>query len=208
MKSLPVRGCPATGSELRGGEAADDATQDHWRKCTVFDCCSGAGGVSCGASRAGFDVPYALDVWDTYKANHPQTALFQMPMGEFVSSQSPDGMMVDVLHYSPPAHTRDSVQDNANISALYGLGGLITMLGPRIITVEQTFGITRKGHASYFHNFLADLTKYGYSFCFKVINLADLGVPQRHRRVLSIMHTACDGQIASEFQVTLSKDRA
>ncbi|KAI6780044.1 uncharacterized protein J7T54_007520 [Emericellopsis cladophorae] len=74
---------------------------------------------------------------------------------------------VDVLHLSPPcqpfspAHTRPSPQDDENIFALYSCNALIDKVRPRIITVEETFGLPMQRHQDYFHGFLNDFTQYG-----------------------------------------------
>ncbi|RSL57954.1 hypothetical protein CEP51_014149 [Fusarium floridanum] len=165
------------------------------QKYTVFDSCSGAGGVSRGALMAGFKIQYAIDkapeVWETYETNFPDTHLFNMSLDEFLSFDN-QHMRVDVLHFSPPcqffspAHTHASAQDDDNIFALYGCNQLLKKLRPRIITVEQTFGLTHHRHAEYFYSFLADFTQHGYSVRWRVIKLCTWGAAQDRKRLIII----------------------
>ncbi|KAJ4246227.1 hypothetical protein NW757_009681 [Fusarium falciforme] len=165
------------------------------QKYTVFDSCSGAGGVSRGALMAGFKIQYAIDkapeVWDTYETNFPDTHLFKMSLDEFLSFDN-QHMRVDVLHFSPPcqffspAHTHASAQDDDNIFALYSCNQLLKKLRPRIITVEQTFGLTHHRHAEYFCSFLADFTQHGYSVRWRVIKLCTWGAAQDRKRLVLI----------------------
>ncbi|KAL6361453.1 hypothetical protein LRP88_04921 [Fusarium phalaenopsidis] len=165
------------------------------QKYTVFDSCSGAGGVSRGALMAGFKIQYAIDkapeVWDTYETNFPDTHLFKMSLDEFLSFDN-QHMRVDVLHFSPPcqffspAHTHESAQDDDNIFALCSCNQLLKKVTPRIITVEQTFGLTHHRHAEYFYSFLADFTQHGYSVRWRVIKLCTWGAAQDRKRLILI----------------------
>ncbi|CCT70213.1 related to cytosine C5-DNA methyltransferase [Fusarium fujikuroi IMI 58289] len=177
-------------------ERPNEEDRSHGQQYTIFDSCSGAGGVSRGALMAGFKVRYALDkapeVWDTYQANFPETELFKMSLDQFLSSAQTSHLRVDVLHFSPPcqffspAHTHASEHDDANIFALYGCNQLLKKLRPRIVTVEQTFGLTHDRHEEYFNGFLGDFTQHGYSIRWRVIKLCTWGAAQDRRRLIII----------------------
>lgn len=175
-------------------EVENNKTQSHGQKYTMFDSCSGAGGVSRGALMAGFKVQYAIDkapqVWDTYQTNFSDTELFRMPLDQFLSDPQNGHKRVDVLHFSPPcqffspAHTHASAQDDENIFALYGCNQLLKKLRPRVITVEQTFGLTHDRHQQYFHPFLQDFTQHNYSVRWKVVKLCTWGAAQDRKRLI------------------------
>ncbi|KAL3600618.1 hypothetical protein FPOAC2_04863 [Fusarium poae] len=162
----------------------------------MFDSCSGAGGVSRGALMAGFKIQYAIDkaseVWDTYETNFPDTELFRMPLDEFISEPNVGQKRVDVLHFSPPcqffspAHTHASIHDEDNIAALFGCNELLQKLRPRIVTVEQTFGLTHDRHGDYFNGLLHDFTQWNYSFRWKVVKLCTWGAAQDRKRLIII----------------------
>ncbi|KAG5664531.1 hypothetical protein KAF25_008265 [Fusarium avenaceum] len=183
---------------LEAEATSEEARRSHGQKYTMFDSCSGAGGVSRGALMAGFKVQFAVDkapeVWDTYQANFPDTQLFRMSLDEFLlSPQTTDtNMRVDVLHFSPPcqffspAHTHASAQDDENIFALYSCNQLLKKLRPRIITVEQTFGLTHTRHEEYFNALLGDFTQHGYSIRWKLVRLCTWGAAQDRKRLIII----------------------
>ncbi|KAF4946092.1 hypothetical protein FGADI_11448 [Fusarium gaditjirri] len=196
-------------------ERSNEEDRRHGQQYTIFDSCSGAGGVSRGALMAGFKVQYALDkapeVWDTYQANFPGTELYKMSLDQFLSSAQTSHMRVDVLHFSPPcqffspAHTHASEHDDANIFALYGCNQLLKKLRPRIITVEQTFGLTHDRHEEYFNGFLGDFTQHGYSIRWRVIRLCTWGAAQDRRRLIII--AAAPGERLPTFpQATHSQE--
>ncbi|KFA77349.1 hypothetical protein S40288_04352 [Stachybotrys chartarum IBT 40288] len=166
------------------------------RKYTLFDSFSGAGGVSRGAKMAGFRVAFAVDkaqaVWDTYQTNFPEAKLYKMSVDQFVQTTTNVPIRVDILHLSPPcqyfspAHTIQSAQDDANIFALFGCNELIKKTRPRIITLEETFGITHERHMVYFRALIGDLTQFGYSVRWKVVRLCTWGSAQDRKRLILI----------------------
>lgn len=163
------------------------------QKYTLFDSFSGAGGVSSGAQSAGFKIKFAVDqspeVWHTYRMNFPSTKLYKMSVDKFVQ-ESRGSTKVDVLHLSPPcqyfspAHTHESVHDEANIFALFGCNELINRTRPRLITLEQTFGLTHGRHHLYLRALLGDMTQYGYSVRWKVVRLCTWGLAQDRKRLI------------------------
>lgn len=172
------------------------AEREQGQRYTVFDSFSGAGGVSRGAQMAGFKIQYAVDkandVWDTYTTNFRRTKLYRMPLHEFISTARNTHIRVDVLHLSPPcqffspAHTREGAHDDENIFALFGGNQIIDKVRPRIITVEQTFGITHDKHLQYFRALIGDFTQFGYSVRWKIVRLCTWGAAQDRKRLVII----------------------
>ncbi|CAH0017034.1 unnamed protein product [Clonostachys rhizophaga] len=165
------------------------------QKYTLFDSFAGAGGVSRGAKMAGLKVTHAIDkaaeVWPTYRTNFPDTRLFQGSVDEYVRAEK-RCPRADFLHLSPPcqffspAHTRESVHDDTNIFALFSCGSLIDKVRPRIVTVEQTFGITHDRHRMYLCTLINDFTQYGYSVRWKIVKLCTWGSAQDRKRLIMI----------------------
>ncbi|KAL7947908.1 S-adenosyl-L-methionine-dependent methyltransferase [Trichoderma barbatum] len=141
------------------------------QKYTFFDSFSGAGGVSRGAQSSGFK-------------------LFRMSIDEFIQATKDRLMRVDLLHLSPPcqyfspAHTHQSAHDDTNIFALFACLSLISKLRPRLITLEQTFGITHERHHGYLRALIGDYTQLGYSVRWKVIRLCTWGLAQDRKRLI------------------------
>ncbi|KHN98759.1 C-5 cytosine methyltransferase [Metarhizium album ARSEF 1941] len=166
------------------------------QKYTLFDAFSGAGGVSRGAQNAGFKVIHAVDkspdVWQTYSLNFPETELHKLAIDEFITKTDDTSIRPDVLHMSPPcqyfspAHTRPCSRDDDNKLAQLSSSALVKRLRPRLITMEQTFGLTHDRHQPHFRTLIGDLTQLGYSVRWKVVALCTWGLAQTRRRLVII----------------------
>lgn len=99
---------------------------------------------------------------------------------------------MDILHLSPPcqvwspAHTQSGPNDAANTEALYTCRRLIEQTRPRLITLEQTFGLTYSQHLNHFWALIRDFTDLGYSVRWSVIRLCTWGSPQDRKRLIMI----------------------
>lgn len=115
-----------------------------------------------------------------------------MSVDEFILSTKDRHIRADILHLSPPcqyfspAHTRSGVQDDENIFAQFGCGELVKKVRPRLITVEQTFGITHGQHQDYFRSLLCQFTDLGYSLRWKIVRLCTWGAAQDRKRLIII----------------------
>lgn len=164
-------------------------------KYTLFDSFSGAGGVSRGAQMAGFRVSHAIDsaseVWDTYQTNFPDVNLFHGAIDQYIHDRRRQ-VRADVLHLSPPcqffspAHTHEGANDDENKDALLACGTLIDKIRPRLITLEQTFGLTHDQHNIWFRTLIHDCTQLGYSIRWKVVRLCTWGSAQDRKRLIMI----------------------
>jgi DNA (cytosine-5)-methyltransferase 1 len=78
-------------------------------------------------------------------------------------------LRVDILHLSPPcqffspAHTVAGKDDEMNSATIFACGPLIDAAKPRLLTLEQTFGITHDRFAGYLHSVINMLTSRGFS---------------------------------------------
>lgn len=164
------------------------------QRYTVFDAFSGAGGVSRGAKNAGFQVTHAVDkspeVWPTYSLNFPEVVLYKRSIDEFIQQTESSPIRIDVLHISPPcqyfspAHTRPSARDDDNIFAQFSCSELVKKVRPRLVTIEQTFGLTFDRHQPYFRSLIGDLTLLGYSVRWKIVELWKWGLAQKRKRLI------------------------
>lgn len=57
---------------------------------------------------------------------------------------------------------------------------------PRLVTLEQTFGITHERHAGYLWALIGDMTDQGYSVRWKVVRLCTWGLAQDRKRLIMI----------------------
>ncbi|KAI0477104.1 S-adenosyl-L-methionine-dependent methyltransferase [Xylariaceae sp. FL0804] len=112
-------------------------------------------------------------------------------------------LRVDVLHLSPPcqfwspAHTVSGRNDDANIAVMFSCGALVRALRPRLVTLEQTFGILHPKFEWYFNALLRGLTELGYALRWRVANLLGWGLPARRARLVII--GACPGEDLPDF---------
>lgn len=168
------------------------------QRYTFGDCFSGAGGASQGAVQAGLIVLWGLDhdeaAMDAYTSNHLGALPIMADAHDFPpQGLSGDDLHVDILHLSPPccywspAHTHEGRNDQANYEAIFTVGPILAIVKPRVATLEQTFGLaTYKEHKNNFLLLMHDILGAGYNLRYKVVNMADFGLPQQRKRLLMI----------------------
>lgn len=100
---------------------------------------------------------------------------------------------VDILHISPPcqcfspAHTHAGKDDDQNEASLFTIGDLLKIVRPRIVTLEQTFGLHTRLQFRQHRNALTQMfTKLNYSVASSVLQLADYGLPSSRQRLVII----------------------
>lgn len=158
---------------------------------TFGDIFCGGGGASRGAQQGGFKVSFrwiafkafsrltitkiefGVDVWApacrSYERNFPAAAIFQKDVTAFIQDGSHPH--VDVLHISPPCqpwspantHPNGGKNGEKNQAALFSVSCLLGKVRPRLVTIEQTFGILHDRHAVFFNGLVKQFTCKGYS---------------------------------------------
>ncbi|KAI4179344.1 MAG: hypothetical protein LQ346_007216, partial [Caloplaca aetnensis] len=142
----------------RPGKTSSKCTSVTKRQYTFGDSFCGAGGMSRAAHQAGLHIKYAFDcnkhACTTYALNFPQADLHCLWAHDFV--QQNNDCKVDIAHLSPPcqffsdAHTVAGKDDEMNTASLFAVGEIINKSKPRVVTLEQTFGIVlRARHQGY-----------------------------------------------------------
>jgi len=169
-------------------------TDLHKHRYSFVDVFCGGGGASRGAKAAGFRVDLGCDydpaAIDTYRRNFYGTRCEAVAVHEFVIALIED-FKVDVLHLSPPCqpfspiHTRPGRNDELNQATFLAITELINKFKPRIVTLEETFGLTRQvDNMPWFTAMIQMFTKLGFSVRWKVFNLCDFGLPQPRKRLI------------------------
>ncbi|KAL8967044.1 MAG: hypothetical protein Q9183_003094, partial [Haloplaca sp. 2 TL-2023] len=221
--SLPIRhqrndsvidlGKPHGGQSPQGRKTQDrkpgavnvqaKATQ---RRYTFGDSFCGAGGMSRAAFSTGLHIAYAFDcnkhACTSYSMNFPGARIHCLWAHDFVSL--PEDYKVDIAHLSPPcqffsdAHTIAGKDDEMNTASLFAVGELLRKSKPRVVTLEQTFGIVmRAKHQGYLNALVQVFTSRGFSIRWRLLHCADYGLPQM--RLRTFMVASCPGQALPPF---------
>ncbi len=173
------------------------------RSLTAIDLFSGCGGMTQGLKKAGFQVLAGVeldaDSVKVYKANHPEVEVLQRDVCSISGTdilRAVKAKRIDLLAGCPPCQGFSSLTskwhryDRRN--RLVGeMGRLIAELKPRAVMMENVPRLSQ-GRPT-FRRFLRLLTKLGYQVRWGVLDAADLGVPQRRRRL--VLLAGLDGPI-------------
>ena len=155
----------------------------------------GAGGTTRGAKSAGLEVIWGLD-YDknaglTWRWNFPDAEHFELWTDEFARlPDSPHRFFVDVLHLSPPCqvfspiHVVPGKDDQQNHDSLFACEEIIKKARPRMITLEQTFGILHPKFETRFNTLIQMFTSHGFSTSWQIVELKGWGLPQTRKRLI------------------------
>ena len=166
----------------------------------AIDLCCGAGGLTNGLRRAGWDVVAGIDVDEavgpTYQRNNPGTQFVHADLrnvsGEDVHALA-NGISSRELLLAGCApcqafskqRGRRGIHVRADATLLTEFGRLVVALRPRAVLMENVPGIAEVPGFSSFRRFIRILHECGYGYQHRVLNAQDFGVPQhRRRRVL------------------------
>jgi len=163
------------------------------RRYTFGDAFCGGGGTSRGAKGAGLRVDWGFDfnsaAMDTFQRNFWGARRENIAAHDFATIITED-FMVDILHLSPPCqtfsqiHVHQGKDDEMNEATFFAVEEIVRKVKPRIVTMEETFGLTGNPEKlRWFHALIQVFTKLGFSVRWKVFNLRDFGLPQPRRRL-------------------------
>ncbi|CZR65981.1 uncharacterized protein PAC_15881 [Phialocephala subalpina] len=171
------------------------------QRYTFGDCFCGAGGTTRGAVLAELRVLWGLDKdgnsGQTWRRNFPSAQHFEAWADEFVSlfagqEERLKQFVVDVLHMSPPCqvwspvHTVVGQDDQQNFDSLFACEELLKKAKPRMVTLEQTFGILHPKFSQAFNSVIQMFTFYGYSVSWQLVEFQRWGLAQSRRRLIVV----------------------
>jgi DNA (cytosine-5)-methyltransferase 1 len=181
-----------------------------------IDAYCGAGGASQGARQAGLKILGGLDHDETaiqaWANNNPGAIYLNMDSFDFLSNENWKILgRCDILNISNPCQpfspsqyvyfgfncrtttdtssTIDGKNDEANIAQLHAIKSLIEALKPRVVILENTSGLVNlTENQPYFRKIIYDISSAGagYNLRYKIINMADYGLPQERKRLIII----------------------
>ena len=150
-----------------------------------------------GASMAGLKLMYGLDFCPngctTLEHNFPNTKVFEKAAYQLVAMSDPQNfLVVDILHLSPPCqvfspvHTVPGKNDEMNFSSLFAVEELIKKTKPRMITLEQTFGLLHDRFQNAFNSLIKMFTDLDFSVRWRIVDFHKLGLAQSRRRLIIV----------------------
>lgn len=157
----------------------------------------GAGGTTSGAVTAGLALLWGLDLdhnaGQTWRANFPSAQHYEMWAHEVMAlADAISRFVVDILHLSPPCqvfspvHTVVGRNDQQNFDSLFACDAIVHKARPRMITLEQTFGILHPKFETAFNALIQIFTSYGYSVSYQIVQFTDYGLAQKRRRLIIV----------------------
>jgi DNA (cytosine-5)-methyltransferase 1 len=165
------------------------------REYTFGDVFCGAGGVSCGAKQAGLKVIWAverdLNAATNFHQNFPTAVCEVASVEQFINFSSTD-YKVDIMHVSPPCPSFSPMQTvkgkdfEEKQVVILSLNELVKMVRPRIVTMEETFGLLFQSNSDFFATVVRTLNDYRYSVRWRILDLSHYGAPQARRRLIVI----------------------
>jgi DNA (cytosine-5)-methyltransferase 1 len=127
----------------------------------------------------------------SWRHNFPQADHFEIWAYEFVALPGPlRQFIVDVLHLSPPCqvfspiHVREGKNDEQNFNSLFACEAIIKKCQPRVVTLEQTFGILHPKFQNAFHSLIQMFTSLGFSISWQTVSFPNYGLAQSRRRLI------------------------
>lgn len=169
----------------------------------AIDLFSGAGGLHIGFERAGYDIKLCIDnndlVEKTHRRNFPNIPMINRDINCVPSEEIKTylkGESVDIVIGGPPCQGFSTIgkrvssdpekrtkKDPRNELVLT-YAKLIRELRPKFIVMENVKGILTLQNGDYLKNVLRQLRDAGYNVDYKLINMADYGVPEIRERVI------------------------
>lgn len=172
---------------------------------TAIDLFCGAGGLHIGFENAGFEIKLCVDnndqVEKTHKRNYPDIPIINRDINEVPSSEIRgylDESGVDIIIGGPPCQGFSTIGHRASSNPekrakkdprnelVLTYARIINELRPKFIVMENVKGILTLDDGAYLRKVLEILAKTGYKAEYKLINMADYGVPEIRERVIII----------------------
>ncbi|MGT2686664.1 DNA cytosine methyltransferase [Streptococcus porcinus] len=161
----------------------------------IIDLFCGAGGLSLGFEKAGFEVEFAIDLWEdaikTYNHNHQKKVAKSLDIHELSDSflESFRGKVQGVIG-GPPCQGYSTVGTrniNDPRNHLYlEYCRVVEKVDPEFFVIENVRGLLTLANGAFKEDIVTRFSKLGYNVSFKLINSSEFGVPQNRFRVFFV----------------------
>lgn len=181
-------------------------------KNKIIDLFCGCGGLSRGFENAGFEVKFAIDMWEdaikTYNHNNPSNVGKCIDIkdidNEYLENVIKDNDVIGIVG-GPPCQgystvgTRD-VNDPRNHLYLEYCR-IVEKLRPEFFVIENVKGLLTLANGAFRDDIVKRFSALGYTVKAKILNAADYGVPQNRQRVFFV------GLKKNNFEFPNTKER-
>jgi DNA (cytosine-5)-methyltransferase 1 len=170
----------------------------------IIDLFCGAGGLHIGFEQAGFCVRLCIDndasVEKTHKRNYPHIPIINRDISKIppIEIVKECGAKVDVVIGGPPCQGFSTIgkraspnydkrtQYDSRNELVFAYTNIVCTLKPKFVVMENVKGILTIDNGRYLETVLRKLQCAGYNVDYKIVNMADYGVPQIRERVIII----------------------
>ncbi|MCJ7786642.1 DNA cytosine methyltransferase, partial [Patescibacteria group bacterium] len=163
------------------------------QKPTAVDLFCGAGGLTLGLKKAGFEVVAGVElkpeITKTYKANHRKTKLLIKDVRQVTGREIlklTKRKKIDLIAGCPPCQgfsqlTEKYKREDSRNDLVLEMARIIEEIKPKMVMMENVPKIATKGK-KILDEFASRLIKMGYCVNKGILQMADYGVPQSRRR--------------------------
>ncbi|HEM5489886.1 TPA: DNA cytosine methyltransferase [Streptococcus suis] len=183
----------------------------------IIDLFCGAGGLSLGFEKAGFEIELAIDMWDdaikTYNHNHKNKVAECRDIHDLSDEYlySLQGKITGVIG-GPPCQGYSTVGTrnvNDPRNHLYlEYCRVVEKIAPKFFVIENVRGLLTLGKGVFKKDIIDRFSKLGYTVSYKLLNASDYGVPQNRYRVFFIGIKENCFEFPKEFPYKVSSKEA
>ncbi|HEX4123036.1 MAG TPA: DNA cytosine methyltransferase [Verrucomicrobiae bacterium] len=175
-----------------------DGPTPHNQRFTTIDLFCGAGGITEGFRRAGFECLYANDInpWaiETFRANHPGTRAENRPIEKVDATALRQELKLrpgelDVIVGGPPCqgfsiNAPERFLEDPRNSLFKHYIRFLDEFKPKTLLIENVPGMLSLGGGVIFEQILKELRGHGYGVQARILFAAHYGVPQERWRTI------------------------
>ena len=172
------------------------------KKYSAIDLFCGAGGLHIGFEQANFDIKLCIDnnslVEKTHKRNFPHIPLINRDITDISIDDISKycDSKIDLIIGGPPCQGFSTIgkrassdpdkrdQEDSRNELVFAYVAIVCALKPQFIVMENVKGILTMKNGEYLNTILSKLKQAGYTVDYRLINMADYGVPQIRERVI------------------------